>query len=604
MQYEDQRLKSFNSSRKKKKFPSDIPGQSPEILSKLGFYHTPSKANNLLLTCFFCSKTIDCSDMHPLEKHLMDPCSYCLLYSSLPGDYDWNTGIQKRDFQVELLRDVFVGLEWPYPNDEQKTPTIDQMINGGFLFSPLGDSKDHCCCLYCDISLDGFEPDDDILMEHKKRSPDCIIVQLVEKLQPKKKTRSKKEEGKSMETVQPSTNQDKETATAKELENEREMETTQESTELEKPKRRGRPKKVVQNSEILETKENPKRGRKKKDAIQPVIEEPSVIEESIQETVVEEDPQETIQALQEMALKGKRGRKKKEITDSSEPKKRGRKKKEVVNETAVDESTISEESVIPMDEPSEMGNENDPDETNITFSSEVVKLSPKKRGRKKKEAPVEAPVEEKPKAKRGRKKKTSETSVVESSFVSNESLLVEDLADEKVPAMKAKRGRPKKNPAEPKKTTKRIVKVAKEESREESEMEEESVLHENAVASTSVTDSMDASEEPARKKMKADDSQTVKEVENSVVISKAEGPKPASKTEIKPPSKEQIALLTKRGLQAFQNITNITSVDLTFLTKLYQENQSLTVSDFHDLICDHVVKLFDEACQLELEKFK
>ncbi|KAJ3273757.1 hypothetical protein HDV01_003884 [Terramyces sp. JEL0728] len=603
MQFQDQRLKSFSSTRKKKKFPSDIPGQSYEILSKLGFYHTPTKTNNYLLSCFFCSKTIDCSDMHPLKKHLMDPCSLCLLYSSVPGDYDWNQGIQKREFQIELLKDVFVGLEWPYPNNEQQTPTIDQMVDAG--------------------------------LEHTKRSPDCIVLKLAQAQKTvKRKGRPKKISVQSKEPVVETVD---EPLVANESIDE-DLDTVDDVTdsEVEKPKKRGRPKKVQavkkEKGKVVEEPkqvakdelEKPRRGRKKKqivddkkDIVTTTVEEHGVettehgvetTEHGVETTehgveTTEQIVGESENTVEKVPEPKKRGRKKKEVKEPVvpvapvEPKKRGRKKKvveepsETFNQSILSEASLASTEIA--DSEISVIQESDTTQESIASVSEIEVSEPKKRGRKKK-LPTETITEEKPKAKRGRKKKESVASVQE-----DISMRIEDLVDEKQPSIvkKSKRGRPRKNPVVEADGTQTLAKPEAENvSLEKSKLDESILKDDDASSACTLEDdpAVDPSE-PARKKAKTNDAKDIPITSNTKI--------PKRKTELSLPTHEQISSLTKHSLEVFNTINKNSAIDLDFLTRLYLENQQMTVGEFHDLICDHVLEKFDAACQLELDKF-
>ncbi|CAG5122396.1 unnamed protein product [Candidula unifasciata] len=73
--------------------------------------------------------------------------------------------------------------EWP--NELSWACTPQKLAHAGFYFSPGPESLDNVCCLFCQKELDGWEPDDDPLKEHKKHSATCPFLSLkkpVEKL--------------------------------------------------------------------------------------------------------------------------------------------------------------------------------------------------------------------------------------------------------------------------------------------------------------------------------------------------------------------------------------------------------------------------------------
>jgi hypothetical protein len=57
-----------------------------------------------------------------------------------------------------------------------------QFAKAGFVFQPTPASPDNVVCFMCDKALDGWEEDDDPLVEHLKHVPDCgwAIVAAVE----------------------------------------------------------------------------------------------------------------------------------------------------------------------------------------------------------------------------------------------------------------------------------------------------------------------------------------------------------------------------------------------------------------------------------------
>lgn len=54
-----------------------------------------------------------------------------------------------------------------------RVTTPVQMSRAGFTYNPAEDSADMVQCFHCGLALDGWEPHDDPLVEHLKRSPEC-----------------------------------------------------------------------------------------------------------------------------------------------------------------------------------------------------------------------------------------------------------------------------------------------------------------------------------------------------------------------------------------------------------------------------------------------
>ncbi|MBE7181547.1 MAG: hypothetical protein INR71_10130, partial [Terriglobus roseus] len=54
------------------------------------------------------------------------------------------------------------------------------MIEAGWCYDPSPECDDGSTCFYCNLSLDGWEPKDNPLDEHQRRSPDCPFFELLE----------------------------------------------------------------------------------------------------------------------------------------------------------------------------------------------------------------------------------------------------------------------------------------------------------------------------------------------------------------------------------------------------------------------------------------
>ncbi|KAK5894618.1 hypothetical protein CesoFtcFv8_011292 [Champsocephalus esox] len=62
-------------------------------------------------------------------------------------------------------------VDWPFREDCYCTP--EKMAKAGFVHCPSENEPDVVCCFFCLIELEGWEPDDDPMSEHLKRSPNC-----------------------------------------------------------------------------------------------------------------------------------------------------------------------------------------------------------------------------------------------------------------------------------------------------------------------------------------------------------------------------------------------------------------------------------------------
>ncbi|KAJ3208130.1 hypothetical protein HDU67_007011 [Dinochytrium kinnereticum] len=64
---------------------------------------------------------------------------------------------------------------WPYHSDETWRCTAEKIAAAGMYFKPSKDEPDYAECVYCNLGLAGWESNDDPMVEHQKRSKDCII---------------------------------------------------------------------------------------------------------------------------------------------------------------------------------------------------------------------------------------------------------------------------------------------------------------------------------------------------------------------------------------------------------------------------------------------
>ncbi|XP_072259536.1 baculoviral IAP repeat-containing protein 5 [Pyxicephalus adspersus] len=68
---------------------------------------------------------------------------------------------------------------WPFTEGCACTP--EKMAEAGFIHCPSSNSPDVAQCFFCMKELEGWEPDDDPMKEHKKHSPTCLFLTLKKK---------------------------------------------------------------------------------------------------------------------------------------------------------------------------------------------------------------------------------------------------------------------------------------------------------------------------------------------------------------------------------------------------------------------------------------
>ncbi|XP_062979277.1 baculoviral IAP repeat-containing protein 5 [Elgaria multicarinata webbii] len=66
--------------------------------------------------------------------------------------------------------------QWPFMSDCSCTP--DRMAEAGFIHCPSENAPDVAQCFICFKELEGWEPDDDPMEEHRRHSPNCAFLLL------------------------------------------------------------------------------------------------------------------------------------------------------------------------------------------------------------------------------------------------------------------------------------------------------------------------------------------------------------------------------------------------------------------------------------------
>ncbi|KAM8946425.1 baculoviral IAP repeat-containing protein 5 isoform 2-T2 [Pelodytes ibericus] len=65
---------------------------------------------------------------------------------------------------------------WPFTEGCACTP--ERMAEAGFIHCPSGNSPDVAQCFFCLKELEGWEPEDDPMEEHRKHSSGCLFIGL------------------------------------------------------------------------------------------------------------------------------------------------------------------------------------------------------------------------------------------------------------------------------------------------------------------------------------------------------------------------------------------------------------------------------------------
>ncbi|KIW07687.1 uncharacterized protein PV09_01626 [Verruconis gallopava] len=182
-------LAKRRASSTKKKGPSAVSwphsNPLPNDLARAGFFYRPSAESEDNCECFLCHVKLDGWEEgdDPIEEHLKHSpsCGWAL-----------NVSIQRKfnngeTVDADPLSEQFVqarthtfGENWPYESRKGWKPKIAKMVAAGWTYDPSPEYDDGVTCMYCNLSLDGWEPKDDPYAEHQKRCPDCPFFTLVD----------------------------------------------------------------------------------------------------------------------------------------------------------------------------------------------------------------------------------------------------------------------------------------------------------------------------------------------------------------------------------------------------------------------------------------
>ncbi|RYP59600.1 hypothetical protein DL769_008465 [Monosporascus sp. CRB-8-3] len=205
----DGRLASFQITQPATKRKSNAKGKAakslawphrhldPESFARAGFYFDPTPEYPDNTVCFLCSRKIggwEDGD-NPFEEHLrLSPhCGWAIVAAIEVGlgDYGLDNPTQPR--MIEARKATFGG-RWPHEGKRGWKCKTKQLVDAGWKYTPTMESDDMATCTYCQLALDGWEPKDDPMHEHYKRSPECQYFRLISMYQkgpPKKAGRGK-----------------------------------------------------------------------------------------------------------------------------------------------------------------------------------------------------------------------------------------------------------------------------------------------------------------------------------------------------------------------------------------------------------------------------
>jgi hypothetical protein len=182
-------------------------------LARAGFFYKPSPDSLDNVQCFSCGIKLDGWEIDdvPIKEHLSHSagCDWARSFYAGAGAKQQIDETGDDNGLPDPMSDELVAARtktfeyastWPHEGKRGWKCKISKMVEAGWCWDPAQtpnadgedaeEVSDGVTCFYCDLALDGWEPKDDPMVEHRKRTPDCAFFALVEKFgsKPGKKT--------------------------------------------------------------------------------------------------------------------------------------------------------------------------------------------------------------------------------------------------------------------------------------------------------------------------------------------------------------------------------------------------------------------------------
>ena len=146
------------------------------------------------MQCFHCTIKLDGweTDDDPVQEHLAHAqgCEWAIsLHAGAMAQQQPGYDVDPLNDEMTRTRKATFGDDWIHESKKGWKCKVSKMVDAGWCFDPSqasgsemdDEGGDGVTCFYCALSLDGWEPKDDPLQEHRKRSPDCAFFALVER---------------------------------------------------------------------------------------------------------------------------------------------------------------------------------------------------------------------------------------------------------------------------------------------------------------------------------------------------------------------------------------------------------------------------------------
>ncbi|CCM05862.1 uncharacterized protein FIBRA_08098 [Fibroporia radiculosa] len=216
------RLETFNKTKRSKqsltrstaglKWPHPSSHRAtPQTLAEAGFYYNPSSEDKDNVTCFMCGKELSDwdPDDNPFDIHwkkCRNTCAWAVARCGLIYDVDEDGNHQFTDLTrlpsskaMEKARtETFTTNKlWPHDAVKGHGASSKKMAKAGFIYTPQSPGDDTATCLYCNLSLSGWDfgdnPTEEHLQREKKSGVPCVFFQQTPGRVTKATTASRKE---------------------------------------------------------------------------------------------------------------------------------------------------------------------------------------------------------------------------------------------------------------------------------------------------------------------------------------------------------------------------------------------------------------------------
>lgn len=143
---------------------------NPAILASYGFYYTGQRHE---IKCFACEIVMDIEQASVQAEHRQRSPQCIMVQMPAEEEMGLLAQIQALEPAYEFMMNRFNSYEnFNFPWPEDLSPAI--LANNGFYYTGEG-----CVvkCFSCEITMDIEEEFIDPVLEHRERSPQCIMVQ-------------------------------------------------------------------------------------------------------------------------------------------------------------------------------------------------------------------------------------------------------------------------------------------------------------------------------------------------------------------------------------------------------------------------------------------